>query len=76
MNEQYLLSTPTRFPMTRLILASGSPRRIQLLREASFAPEVVRPEVAEVTLRRLPYSERTSAVQCQAESGRCRGPFS
>lgn len=33
--------------MTRLILASSSPRRIQLLREANFDPEVVRPEVTE-----------------------------
>ena len=33
--------------MSRLILASSSPRRIQLLREANFDPEVVRPEVAE-----------------------------
>jgi septum formation protein len=35
--------------MSRFILASSSPRRIQLLREAQFAPEAVRPEVEEVT---------------------------
>jgi len=35
--------------MDRFILASSSPRRIQLLREAKFDPEVVRPEVEEVT---------------------------
>jgi septum formation protein len=34
--------------MSRLILASSSPRRIQLLREAKFRPEVVHPEVAEL----------------------------
>lgn len=35
--------------MSRFILASSSPRRIQLLREAKFHPEVVRPEVAELS---------------------------
>jgi septum formation protein len=35
--------------MRRLILASSSPRRIQLLREAKFSPEVIRPEVAELS---------------------------
>ena len=43
--------------MTRLILASSSPRRIQLLREANFDPEVVRPEVEEVTSAFLTPSE-------------------
>jgi septum formation protein len=33
--------------MRRFILASSSPRRIQLLREAKFDPEVVRPQVEE-----------------------------
>jgi septum formation protein len=37
------------FHMNRFILASSSPRRIQLLREAKFHPEVVRPEVAELS---------------------------
>jgi nucleoside triphosphate pyrophosphatase len=45
--------------MTRLILASGSPRRVQLLREASFDPEVVRPEVAELSCDFLTPSELT-----------------
>ena len=35
--------------MRRLILASSSPRRIQLLREAGFDPEIVPPEVHERT---------------------------
>jgi septum formation protein len=35
--------------MRRLILASSSPRRIQLLREAKFYPEVIRPEVTELS---------------------------
>jgi septum formation protein len=35
--------------MRRLILASSSPRRIQLLREAGFDPEIVSPEVDEPT---------------------------
>lgn len=35
--------------MRRLILASSSPRRIQLLREAGFDPEIVSPEVDEQT---------------------------
>ena len=35
--------------MSRLILASSSPRRIQLLREAKFDPEVVPPAVAELS---------------------------
>jgi nucleoside triphosphate pyrophosphatase len=43
--------------MSRFILASSSPRRIQLLREAKFDPEVVRPEVEEVTLASLTPSE-------------------
>ena len=43
--------------MGRLILASGSPRRIQLLREAKFDPEVVRPEVAELSCDFLTASE-------------------
>jgi septum formation protein len=43
--------------MSRLILASSSPRRIQLLREANFDPEVVRPEVEEVTSAFLTPSE-------------------
>ena len=45
--------------MSRLILASVSPRRVQLLREASFAPEVVRPEVAELSCDFLTPSELT-----------------
>jgi septum formation protein len=45
--------------MNRLILASGSPRRVQLLREASFDPEVVRPEVAELSCDFLTPSELT-----------------
>lgn len=43
--------------MGRLILASSSPRRIQLLREAKFEPEVVRPEVAELSCDFLTASE-------------------
>ncbi len=43
--------------MSRFILASSSPRRIQLLREAKFDLEVVRPEVEEVTSRFLTPSE-------------------
>ena len=34
--------------MSRLILASGSPRRIQLLRDAKFEPEIVPAEVEEL----------------------------
>ncbi len=34
---------------TRLILASGSPRRLELLRAAGFQPEVVSPKVAELS---------------------------
>ena len=45
--------------MSRLILASGSPRRVQLLREASFEPEVVRPEVEEISCDYLTPSELT-----------------
>ncbi len=51
---------PTRrhvSPMSRLILASSSPRRIQLLREANFDPEVIRPEVAELSCDFLTPSE-------------------
>ena len=47
----------TRFRMSRLILASSSPRRIQLLREAKFDPEVVPPEVAELSCDYLTPSE-------------------
>jgi septum formation protein len=43
--------------MSRLILASSSPRRIQLLREAKFDLQVVRPEVAELTCDFLTPSE-------------------
>jgi septum formation protein len=35
--------------MPRLILASSSPRRIQLLQEGSFFPEVIAPQVAELS---------------------------
>jgi septum formation protein len=45
--------------MSRLILASGSPRRVQLLREAQFDPELVRPEVAELSCDFLTPSELT-----------------
>ena len=45
--------------MNRLILASGSPRRVQLLREAKFDPEVVRPEVSELSCDFLTASELT-----------------
>jgi septum formation protein len=48
-----------RIRMNRLILASGSPRRVQLLREASFDPEVVCPEVAELSCQFLTPSELT-----------------
>ena len=44
-------------PMSPLILASSSPRRIQLLREAKFDLQVVRPEVAELTCDFLTPSE-------------------
>jgi septum formation protein len=43
--------------VTRFILASSSPRRIQLLREAKFDPEVVRPEVEEIESAFLTPSE-------------------
>jgi septum formation protein len=43
--------------MGRLILASSSPRRLQLLREAKFEAEVVRPEVAELSCDFLTASE-------------------
>jgi septum formation protein len=43
--------------MSRLILASSSPRRIQLLHEAKFHPEVVHPEVAERSFDFLTPSE-------------------
>jgi septum formation protein len=43
--------------MSRLILASSSPRRIQLLREARFDPEVVPPAVAELSCDYLTPSE-------------------
>jgi septum formation protein len=45
--------------MSRLILASSSPRRIQLLREANFHPEVVSPEVTELCCDYLTPSELT-----------------
>jgi septum formation protein len=45
--------------MCRLILASSSPRRIQLLREAKFDPEVVCPEVLELCCDYLTPSELT-----------------
>jgi septum formation protein len=43
--------------VSRLILASSSPRRIQLLREANYHPEVVRPEVQEISCEYLTPSE-------------------
>lgn len=43
--------------MNRLILASGSPRRIQLLREARYRPEVVPAQVAELSCDFLTASE-------------------
>jgi septum formation protein len=43
--------------VSRFILASSSPRRIHLLREAKFDPEVVRPEVAELACAFLTPSE-------------------
>src|ERR1700692_4676257 len=43
--------------MSRLILASSSPRRIQLLREAKFDLQVVRPDVPELTCDFLTPSE-------------------
>jgi len=43
--------------MTRFILASSSPRRLQLLRKAKFAPEVVPPEVPELACDFLTPSE-------------------
>jgi septum formation protein len=45
--------------MCRLILASSSPRRLQLLREAKFDPEVVPPEVLELCCDYLTPSELT-----------------
>jgi septum formation protein len=45
--------------MSPLILASSSPRRIQLLREANFHPEVVSPEVPELCCDYLTPSELT-----------------
>jgi septum formation protein len=50
---------PIRICMSRLILASGSPRRVQLLREAWFDPEVVHPDVAELSCDFLTPSELT-----------------
>jgi septum formation protein len=43
--------------MSRLILASSSPRRIQLLREAKYQPEVVHPEVTELSCEHFTPSE-------------------
>jgi septum formation protein len=43
--------------VNRFILASSSPRRIQLLREAKFDPEVVCPEVTELACTFLTPSE-------------------
>jgi septum formation protein len=43
--------------MSRLILASSSPRRIQLLRKAMFHPELVHPEVTELSCDYLTPSE-------------------
>jgi septum formation protein len=43
--------------MGRLILASSSPRRFQLLREAKFQAEVVRPDVTELSCDFLTASE-------------------
>jgi nucleoside triphosphate pyrophosphatase len=45
--------------MSRLILASSSPRRIQLLRAAKFNPEVIPPDVAEISYEFLTPSELT-----------------
>ncbi|MBV9130541.1 MAG: septum formation protein Maf [Verrucomicrobia bacterium] len=45
--------------MGRLILASSSPRRFQLLREAKFQAEAVRPEVTELSCDFLTASELT-----------------
>jgi septum formation protein len=45
--------------MNRLILASGSPRRVQLLREANFDPEVVCPKVSELSCDFFTPSELT-----------------
>ena len=45
------------FQMSRLILASSSPRRIQLLREANFDPGVIPPEVTELSCDYLTPSE-------------------
>ena len=53
--------------MSRLILASSSPRRIQLLRDAKFDPEVVPPEVAELSCDFLTPSE-LARFNAQAKS--------
>jgi septum formation protein len=45
--------------MSRLILASSSPRRIQLLRAAKFNPEVIPPNIAEIRCEFLTPSELT-----------------
>ena len=43
--------------MTRFILASSSPRRIQLLRDLKFDPEIISPEVTELDCNFLTPSE-------------------
>lgn len=45
--------------MIRLILASSSPRRIRLLRAAKFNPEVISPDVEELSCEFLTPSELT-----------------
>jgi septum formation protein len=63
--------------MNRLILASGSPRRVQLLREANFDPEVVCPKVSELSCDFFTPSELTrSNARLKAASIASRFPDS
>jgi septum formation protein len=50
--------------MVRLILASSSPRRIQLLKEGNFFPEVIAPQVAELS---GDFLTATELAQCNAK---------
>jgi septum formation protein len=55
------MPTPNSDPSRRLILASGSPRRRELLAEAGFEFGVVNPDVVEIAPAELSITEVTTA---------------
>lgn len=55
------MTTPKSDPPPRLILASGSPRRRELLADAGFEFEVINPDVEEIATPALSITEVTTA---------------